>query len=663
MPALAIPDTGLQLESPANTPSSIPMQAFGLVLNDDVIEDMIRCVQNGQNLELCLGNNPSLRYGNQEHGIKPTPNSCDYDLFLTNPAESASKAQKLPHPTMSIFKHNKPILPVQSTISVKKVVKGKGGKTTKVLPSGKNAMSSVYASNSTTRSLPTSPAPNGVMSPSLNPAITASQQKLEKNKEQRSVIVHELAVRDQTPEHLKTKWGGTESEFKEVLGRVADLVNGKWSMKKQFWKELDVWSYEYDSQDERQAAIDNAIKQYDKQRYSATAPEWERLLKRVDRGKGIILSKLQDRLAKGNITPVPKAPKPEEAGKNSSDESSKTKGGEAMARSNSQPVASKPKAKVSDRETQAKRLLSNNTKKPAPPKKSVPPTKAKPTDKTGAKKVLSAEFVQDSSSSEDEVPLSASTKPKPAEKTVDRTISKMAEKILEKPKESPAPAPVSKPKAKPVVRAPKAAPAKPSAATSKAAPKRSREEEDSSSSSGAPLAKRLNKTKETPKPLSNATTSLKHRPSDASQGSRVTASSNISYKSKNTSPAKSSPLASSPPTNASDFDDDSHGQSQSQRQAARTNGVSNGTSAMSKKRKDYTRDMEVVQPTKKPRVSPSVLKKAQDFEIYYKRYETLHHELISVRDPPQEDLDKLLKMRARLANLKDAISQEVSGAA
>ncbi|KAK8016409.1 hypothetical protein PG993_014598 [Apiospora rasikravindrae] len=657
MPALAIPDTGLQLESPTNNPNSLPMQAFGLVLNDDVIEDMIKCVQNGQNLELCLGNNPSLRYGNQEHDIKPTPNSCDYDLFLTNPSESAGKAQKLPNPTMSIFKQFTPIKPVQSTIKVTKG--GKAGKASKVLPTGKNAMSSVYSSNTTTRSLPTSPAPNGVGSPSLNPAFTASQQKLEKNKEQRSVIVHELAVRDQTPEYLKGKWGGSESEFKDVLGRVADLINGKWSMKKQFWKELDVWSYDYDSQDERQAAIDNAIKQYDKQRYSSTAPEWERLLKKADRGKGIVLSKLQDRLAKGNITPVPKAPKPEEAGKNSSDESSKAKGGEAMARSNSQPVASKPKSKVSDRETQAKRLLSNNPKKPAPPKKSAPASKAKPADKAGAKKVLSAEFVQDSSSSEDEVPLSASMKSKPAEKTVDRTISKLAEKIVEKPKESPAPAP--KPKAKPVVRAPKAAPVKASAGTPKAAPKRSREEEDSSSSSGQPLAKRMSKTKEAPKPLSNAT-SLKHRQSDASQNSRVTASSNISYKSKNTSPAKSSPLASSPPTNASDFDDDSYNQSQSQRQAARTNGVSNGTATTSKKRKDYSRDMEVVQPTKKPRVSPSVLKKAQDFEIYYKRYETLHHELISVRDPPQEDLEKLLKMRARLASLKDAISQEVSGA-
>ncbi|KAK7908530.1 hypothetical protein PG985_015833 [Apiospora marii] len=77
--------------------------------------------------------------------------------------------------------------------------------------------------------------------------------------------------------------------------------------------------------------------------------------------------------------------------------------------------------------------------------------------------------------------------------------------------------------------------------------------------SWASLAKRLNKTEEAPpKPLSNAITSLKHRPSDASQNSRVTALSNVSYKSKNTSPAISSSLASSPPTNASDFDDDGH---------------------------------------------------------------------------------------------------------
>lgn len=57
MPNLAIPDTGLQLETPANSPA-LAMQAFGVVLNDDVIEDMIRCFRDGENLELCLGNTP-----------------------------------------------------------------------------------------------------------------------------------------------------------------------------------------------------------------------------------------------------------------------------------------------------------------------------------------------------------------------------------------------------------------------------------------------------------------------------------------------------------------------------------------------------------------------------------------------------------------------------
>jgi hypothetical protein len=34
------------------------MQAFGITLNDNVIEDLINCVQNGKEIELFLGNNP-----------------------------------------------------------------------------------------------------------------------------------------------------------------------------------------------------------------------------------------------------------------------------------------------------------------------------------------------------------------------------------------------------------------------------------------------------------------------------------------------------------------------------------------------------------------------------------------------------------------------------
>ena len=55
---LSIPDSGLQLESSAKAAAALPLQAFALTLSDSVIEDMINCVQNGQDIQLSLGGSP-----------------------------------------------------------------------------------------------------------------------------------------------------------------------------------------------------------------------------------------------------------------------------------------------------------------------------------------------------------------------------------------------------------------------------------------------------------------------------------------------------------------------------------------------------------------------------------------------------------------------------
>ncbi|KAI0126461.1 hypothetical protein BJ170DRAFT_406876 [Xylariales sp. AK1849] len=703
MSILSVPDTGLQLES-SDSSDFLPMQAFGITLNDNVIEDMIKCVQNGQKIELFLGNNPSFQYGDEEEPIKPTPDLFDYDLYLSNLNETTTKAQRLPNPAMSILK--KPSdAKAKPSIRVERVTSGtkKGGKATK--PKPKSAMAMALSNAGTARSLPSSPALNGVASPSHNPASAATQQLIEKNKGLRSTIVHELAVRDQSYEYLKERWTGSEADLKTTLSKVADHIDTKWSMKKLYWKDLDVWNYNYSPSENRQLAVENAKKQYDKQRLGTTAPEWERLLKEEDRGKGIVLSKLQATLAKGNITPVPRAPKPEDGSKNSSDESVKGKaGGEAMARSNSQPMGSKPKPKVSDREAQSKSLFSNKpAKKTAAATKTVTQAnKVKVAEKNNNKRILSAEFVQDSSS-DDEAPLIASTttKPKPAEKSWEKSIERLAEKVVAKPERSSAPpikkekspapplkkerspalavkderspvpavkkerspAPVAaKPKPKSAIRAPRPATSK--APTPSTTQKRPREEEDSSSSSGAPLSKRFKHPKEATKALpSTTTTSLKHRPSDASQNSRGTPS-NLSMKSKNTSPAKSSPLASSPPTNASEFDDNHNNQPQQQHyQAPRTNGIyTNGTNGVSAKKRPM-RDADAMPPAKKPRVSKEILAQARRFDIFYEKYKSLHNDLTKMANPPQKDLTDLLDMRQRLVNLKAEIRREVDPAA
>ncbi|ETS74785.1 hypothetical protein PFICI_13269 [Pestalotiopsis fici W106-1] len=699
MSPMTIPDGGLHLES-SESSDSLPMQAFGVTLNDSLIEDLINCVQKGTQIELFLGSNPTLQYGEYEEPLKPTAESLDCDLYLTNLNESKTTAHRFPLPTMSILKRPAPGS-LKPHIRVEKVPVTKGGKGSKSKAlQGKSAMS-MALSSSTTRSLPTSPALTGVGSPMHNPAFAASQQQLEKNKEQRSVVVHELAVGDQAYDYLKEKWTGAEADLKSTLGKVADKIGEKYSMKKIYWKELDVWNYKYEPSENRQKAIENAKKQYDKQRLETTHEAWERLLEEKDRGKGIILSKLQAQIAaKGNMTPAVKQSKAEESSsKNSSDEGAKSKaGGEAMARSNSQPVGSKSK-KVSERESLTKSLLSNKptVKKPATTtKKAAPTSRASKGAEKGGKKFLSEEFVQDSSS-EDEAPLATTTatsKPKPMEKPVERKPERAVEKPKEKPQPPPvkskerspppvtkvkerSPAPVPKPKpAKSVIRAPRPSITTSKASTASSTSKRPRDEDDSSSSSGAPLMKRM-KPKEAPaKPLSNTT--LKHRPSDASQNSRATPV-NASYKSKNTSPVKSSPLASSPPTNASDIDENSQS-SQSQHHdrdrhqvsapAARVNGRSttngntpNGVSVAKKRPAESQPVSSLPAPATKKRVTKDVLDKAHKFDKFYEKYKLLHDQLTRLANPPKDQVNDLLDMRDRLVILKAEIRREVDPAA
>ncbi|KAI0426883.1 hypothetical protein F5Y09DRAFT_333805 [Xylaria sp. FL1042] len=724
MSALKIPDAGLQLGSSPGSRDFLPMQAFGITLNNSMIEDMIKCVQSGQNVELTLGSSPSFHYGSQEAKVPVIPESLDYELYITDLADAGNKTQRLPHPTMSILK--KP----PTSLSAKKATKvttkhtsrasssgvdsdadirtgayaqksGKGSKLvnggpkgSKPLPAGKSAMATVLSST-TTRSLPSSPALNGVSSP--NPAFSASQQIIEKNKGQRSVLVHELAVRDQPFEHLKDVWTGADSDLQSTVEKVADFnkTTEKWSLKKMHWKELDVWNYDYQSPEDRQSAIDNAIKAYDKQRMMLSDTAWERLLPQEDRGKNIVLSKLQATIAKQST--IPPAPKQKAEDGNKSDfDSSKAKG-EAMARSTSQPITSKPK-KVSEREAQTKRLLSNNPKKPAPKK---PVSKVKASEEKG-KRVLSAEFVYDTDTSTEEVPLSQSSttapKPKFPPKPAERPMEKPVAKASEKPKEPPAPL---KPRPKPIVRPPRA-PTKALGVINKSPQKRPREDEDSSSSSGAPLSKRI-KPKELPKPVAEPK-AMKHRVSDASQNSRTTngtISSSFTMKSKNTSPTKSSPLATSPPTNASDLEERTTSQrapnraqqhppqelrnGDRERERGRdrgrahgpTNSVSTSASAASsappaaiptKKRKERepveeSPETTPTPPAKRPRISSEILKEALKFTRFYEKYEALHHEIAAMKTPPDDKLTDLLDMRNRLVNMKREIQQAVASSA
>lgn len=58
MNSLKVPESGLQLEGSTGKDATLPSQAFALSLSDVLIEDMIKCVQNGDGIQLSLGANP-----------------------------------------------------------------------------------------------------------------------------------------------------------------------------------------------------------------------------------------------------------------------------------------------------------------------------------------------------------------------------------------------------------------------------------------------------------------------------------------------------------------------------------------------------------------------------------------------------------------------------
>jgi RNA polymerase II elongation factor ELL len=445
--------------------------------------------------------------------------------------------------------------------------------------------------------MPSSPALSGVGSPSLGPtSVPLSQQQAEQAKAVRKPVIHLLAVEPMTEKEVREKIDDEgQEQLMVALLRVGDLnqTTKKWELRKSFFKELDVWTFEYSTTADRQRAIDNAVKQYDKMRLGVSEPEWDRLLEKSERGTGKCLSKLQAQIAAGPVARGPKinVQKADDSGRdtpNADDDVfmdkkvSKIKG-EGLSRSVSQPPPTKSK-KVSEKESQAKRLLSKNpaksATKPAPAKKAPPP-------KTGAK-VLSSEFVNDSDE-EDDYPVPAKPAPKPM--------------------------------------------------------KRSRDEDLDTSDSSTPLSKKVKK--------DTATT---HRVSDASQSSRTTTSSHYSSSSskiKGNSPQKSSPLASSPPTNASDMESTSGERTSSSESPARHLSTKNSRSPIHKR---HQKSSSVSSSGSSRCLKPEVTDMARRFKMFYPKYKALHQELASMGEHRDKQKEKdLFDMHARLAQMKKEI--------
>ena len=136
-------------------------------------------------------------------------------------------------------------------------------------------------------SMPSSPALNAISSPAPN-SVTSVPKKPKSIKKDPLFIplIHLLALGREKEKTLAMKTHTTISKCAEILINVANRVGSEhWQLQDDAFKNLDVWKFPYLSQDDRDKAIENATKAFDRLNLPDMDQPREMLRKPEDRGK------------------------------------------------------------------------------------------------------------------------------------------------------------------------------------------------------------------------------------------------------------------------------------------------------------------------------------------------------------------------------------------
>lgn len=114
-------------------------------------------------------------------------------------------------------------------------------------------------------------------------------------------VLHLLAMKSASTENIIEKTHVPKEDLDNILQKIGKQVDGKWQLSDRAYKDLDVWTFGYTSQEDRQMAVDNAVRAYDRLRIGKDEKIWQTLLPKKDRGKGTVLSKLH--LGNRGLTP------------------------------------------------------------------------------------------------------------------------------------------------------------------------------------------------------------------------------------------------------------------------------------------------------------------------------------------------------------------------
>ncbi|KAE9987169.1 hypothetical protein EG328_003638 [Venturia inaequalis] len=290
---------------------SNPVQVMQLEMSNDVLDDLLDCVRRNKSPQVIFGRNPKLQYDGKSLNLQAFEEKVgtsgshelykvddegvenkwsfagiiNYNLVTIQKVEEASagadKAMEQLRNTQALAKQE--IEARKPTVSTPEMRAAQGRK----------GLSKAQARASLLNPLSGRSSPAlGASTPSNLPAPTSAG--LDSNMPMaiagKKVLIHLLAVKPQTYETCRKLLHFNCRDILEKAGKKNEA--GEWTLIDRTYKELDVWNFKYQKDEDREAAIQGAIRAYDRLRLSKEDKLWQMLLPQEERGKGVVLSRL-----------------------------------------------------------------------------------------------------------------------------------------------------------------------------------------------------------------------------------------------------------------------------------------------------------------------------------------------------------------------------------
>ncbi|KAF1353793.1 hypothetical protein BDV97DRAFT_124000 [Delphinella strobiligena] len=280
-------------------------------LNEQVMRDLQQCCQNGKVLQLVGGKSARIRYGSKTLDLNVRPETFRHEIY------SAGKEGSSGHGAFTaLVSHEAQVKAADKKTeadcagadaalatlkqSLASMAKDKEARkatiNNQVVSTSKNGRLNPHRQPSLlVKRKPTASSATSTPQPSAAPTSTPQVNSQVKGHERgmRTVLVHLLAIKPLSEQDIISHTHIPNSHLSSLLPKIADKsASNTWELNTKSFKDLDPWTFNYQSEVKRQTVIDNAIRAFDRARLDKDDKHWQLLLPREKRGKGKVLSRL-----------------------------------------------------------------------------------------------------------------------------------------------------------------------------------------------------------------------------------------------------------------------------------------------------------------------------------------------------------------------------------